>query len=285
MIKVEYQLPHITLRGVKQGDSNLPVLLCLHGWLDNAASFFLLQPYLKHYQIVMVDLPGHGLSDHKSEDAYYHFVDWLHDLHCLFAVTGWQQVHLLGHSMGAMIATAYAATFPEKILSITLIDALGFITTEERQTVEQLRLGLTSRAEFYNKPRKYRSPVYASVSDAINARVRHSDLTFALAEHIVRRNIKRLHQGYQWRYDQRLRLTSPQRFTPEQAFNIFASLAVPCLFIAREQQTIKNDKTLRTQALNLIDNITCDYLTGGHHLHMEQPELIAEKIASFHASL
>ena len=59
-------------------------VLCLHGWLDNAASFNRLAPLLldahsvssdeeqEQYQpmeILALDFPGHGLSGHKSVDG------------------------------------------------------------------------------------------------------------------------------------------------------------------------------------------------------------------------
>jgi len=50
-------------------------ILCLHGWLDNAASFNRLVPPLLDSeediptQIVALDFPGHGLSGHKSSDG------------------------------------------------------------------------------------------------------------------------------------------------------------------------------------------------------------------------
>ena len=57
-------------------------ILCLHGWLDNAASFNRLAPLLlldsksslseeqqQPMEIVALDFPGHGLSHHKSVDG------------------------------------------------------------------------------------------------------------------------------------------------------------------------------------------------------------------------
>mmetsp|Transcript_32853 Transcript_32853/g.60574 ORF Transcript_32853/g.60574 Transcript_32853/m.60574 type:complete len:431 (+) Transcript_32853:19-1311(+) len=58
-------------------------ILCLHGWLDNAASFNRLAPFLMESfsspsganaatiptEIVALDFPGHGLSGHKSVDG------------------------------------------------------------------------------------------------------------------------------------------------------------------------------------------------------------------------
>ena len=56
-------------------------ILCLHGWLDNAASFNRLAPLLldsfpvsdeqqqQPMEILALDFPGHGLSGHKSVDG------------------------------------------------------------------------------------------------------------------------------------------------------------------------------------------------------------------------
>ncbi|KAL9181849.1 hypothetical protein ACHAXT_012192 [Thalassiosira profunda] len=49
-------------------------ILCLHGWLDNAASFNRLAPLLLDSsspptELVALDFPGHGLSGHKSVDG------------------------------------------------------------------------------------------------------------------------------------------------------------------------------------------------------------------------
>ena len=45
-------------------EAGIPTL-ALHGWLDNAASFEPIAPLLEQCHLVAVDLPGHGLSDHK----------------------------------------------------------------------------------------------------------------------------------------------------------------------------------------------------------------------------
>ena len=39
--------------------------LCLHGWLDNAASFIPLAPLLKPLDLVALDMAGHGHSQHR----------------------------------------------------------------------------------------------------------------------------------------------------------------------------------------------------------------------------
>ncbi|MGH8605107.1 MAG: alpha/beta fold hydrolase, partial [Gammaproteobacteria bacterium] len=47
-------------------------LIALHGWLDNAASFDPLASYLDEFDLVALDLAGHGLSDHRPKGVHYH---------------------------------------------------------------------------------------------------------------------------------------------------------------------------------------------------------------------
>ena len=42
---------------------------------------------------------------------------------CMQGALGWELVHVIGHSMGAMVATQLASMHPERFLSLTLISA------------------------------------------------------------------------------------------------------------------------------------------------------------------
>ena len=76
----------------------MPVL-AFHGWLDNAATFDHLAPLLKDFRLVSIDLPGHGLSEHKPSSSSYHFSDLIVEMLEVLNVLGWQSFSLLGHSM------------------------------------------------------------------------------------------------------------------------------------------------------------------------------------------
>ena len=56
MQPITFQLPHLTLRGLTNGNEQAPVLLCLHGWLDNAASFEPLSQYLSKYHVIAIEI-------------------------------------------------------------------------------------------------------------------------------------------------------------------------------------------------------------------------------------
>lgn len=85
-----------------------PRVLALHGWLDNAASFVPLAPHLSALQLVAIDLPGHGHSAHLPAGASYTTAAAICHVLDVADALGWDRFSLLGHSMGAGIASLTA---------------------------------------------------------------------------------------------------------------------------------------------------------------------------------
>ncbi|MBA6391388.1 alpha/beta hydrolase [Colwellia sp. BRX10-3] len=264
------------ISGLSNGNVQGKLLLCLHGWLDNAASFEPLMPHLSNYHVIAIDWPGHGLSDHRSVDAHYHFLDWVSDLINIFRSQQWQAIDIVGHSMGGMVASAFAAAFPEHVKSLTLIDSIGLLTSDEMTTTKQLRKGLLSRLSQNTKVKKY----HTSLDSAIQARVLVSDLSQANAALIVKRGIEQTESGFIWRSDNRLRSTSPYRLSMAQAKQLVADISIPV-------QLLYGSKGMEmvTEGLKhfgpLFKKLSVHKLIGGHHVHMEQAEHAAMLINEF----
>lgn len=274
--EVSFSLSEVELHGIKKGNENQPVLLCLHGWLDNAASFIPLMNELNDRQIIAIDWPGHGHSGHRGQDAHYHFIDYVYDLLLLFEFKNWGSVDIVAHSMGGMIASAFAAAFPEKVNSLTLIDSIGFISAKSEETTEQLRNGMLSRLKLKGK----RKPIHSDIESAITARRSVSDLSYADAKLIVERGSLAYENGITWRADSRLRNTSPYRLTFSQAKQFIKDIITPV-------QLIYGDKGIELVELGLahygplFKQFSAHKLSGGHHIHMEQAKNAANIIKLF----
>ncbi|MGY3805071.1 alpha/beta fold hydrolase [Pigmentibacter ruber] len=126
------------------------ILLLLHGfafsieiWEHNISELS------KYYTVIALDLLGFGLTDKPKKrqkvEIYPQFVyDFLNAL-------GVDQTHLVGHSMGGLIATRFSELFPEKVLSLTLISSAGF----SRKIPIHFRIfSLPFVGEFFIKPNK-----------------------------------------------------------------------------------------------------------------------------------
>eukprot|EP01147_Barroeca_monosierra_P003851 gene3851-8386_t len=149
--EVHLSVPWGTVAGLHwQGEGDN--VLAIHGWLDNANSFVPLfhideasdsiyddrskrhglqqnenaNLLLLNLNVIAIDLPGHGRSDHKPPGSSYLAVDWVRDVHLIIKSLGWDKMHLVGHSMGAGICSLFAGCFPEKILSLTLLEGLQY---------------------------------------------------------------------------------------------------------------------------------------------------------------
>src|SRR5512135_2942994 len=143
---IELSLPGQRLAAQAWGEESQPKLLALHGWLDNAASFAALAPLLcGHFHIVAIDFPGHGRSDWRPPGAWYHYVDYLSDALAAADTLRWGRFGLLGHSLGAAVASMLAGACPERIERLLLIEGLGPLTQAPELALEQLQRAFADR--------------------------------------------------------------------------------------------------------------------------------------------
>ena len=104
-------------------------ILCLHGWMDNCRSFYWLAPHIlqnshstsTHTRIVALDFVGHGHSDHTAEPGSV-LAEHVFYVAEALRVLKWSNLTLMGHSMGASVACLYAATFPEQVDKLILLE-------------------------------------------------------------------------------------------------------------------------------------------------------------------
>jgi pimeloyl-ACP methyl ester carboxylesterase len=249
----------------------------MHGWLDNAASFVPLMPYLREFDVVALDLPGHGASSHRASGYDYAFVDWIHDALDALDVLGWKSARLLGHSMGAAIATLVAASAPERVEKMALIEALGPLAGAATTAGTRLREAVTARRTAAQRPRR----VIANLETAVKARLAVGDMGDAAARLIVARNLEAVEGGWRWRSDPRLVLPSHLRITEEAALSIVRAVEAPTLLIAADPPPPYFTAAMRDERVAQLRDGRQVVLPGGHHLHMEQPEVVAPLLLDF----
>ena len=275
-----YDLGYIALAGlsVNRGDK---VVIALHGYLDNANSMIDLAGAFPHHHFIAIDLAGHGQSGHRPPGAHYNQMDYVQDLHQLVEALGVDNVILVGHSLGGIIASIYASSFPERVEALISIDAFGPLTKSTDTTVEQLRAALSSRA---NKMVPS-TPRPISLDAAVKARAASTDLGQDLCRRILSRNVKsETGKPDVWHSDSRLRTQSWLRFTSKQAQAILENIQCSVLVIAASGSFKALAKTYENRG-GWIKCLTFEMLTGGHHIHLEQTESTCSLIQEFVTNL
>jgi pimeloyl-ACP methyl ester carboxylesterase len=131
-----------------QGDA----LLLLHGFTGSKLDFHdQLQWFTDRYRVLAPDNRGHGESSNLGRAGAYSLDILVDDLAGYLDTLDVQQCHLLGHSMGGMVAMRFALRHADRLKSLILMDTAAepltiFPKALREQLAEEVRAnGCASR--------------------------------------------------------------------------------------------------------------------------------------------
>jgi len=111
---------------VRSTNSDAETVVLLHGknfsgayWGETAAAL-----HKAGYRVVIPDQIGFGKSS-KPENYQFSFQQLAFNTHELLRSLGVKKAHIVGHSMGGMIATRYALMYSKETKTLILTDPLG----------------------------------------------------------------------------------------------------------------------------------------------------------------
>lgn len=275
--EVFLDIPLGRIAALRCGDPNGPQVLALHGWLDNAASFFPLAEHLPQLDLVMPDLPGHGRSAHIGPGAEYTGGVAVNAVLDIADALGWQRFSLLGHSMGAGVASLVAASSPQRIERLVVIEVLGGLAETVERTAARWREAIAAARALPGK----RLRVFADLAAPVRARMQVNQLSESAARLLVERGVRPVEGGYVWSSDPRLTLPTPQRLDEAQISRLVADIECPTTVIYADPPQSYFPEPLRTQRVGLLPRGHLHVIAGTHHLHMEDPAAVAAAIGGF----
>ncbi len=111
-----------------------PSVTLVHGVGSNFESWDAIAAQLsRQYRVIRLDLRGHGKS---SRIETCQLEDFLDDVSLVLDTLEINRTHLVGFSLGGMIAQAYVLAHPERVEKLALISAVAGRTPEERANVQ-----------------------------------------------------------------------------------------------------------------------------------------------------
>jgi pimeloyl-ACP methyl ester carboxylesterase len=254
--------------------------------MDNAASFDLLVPLLKNASVFAVDLPGHGLSSWIPNGIPYNEDHSIITLRAIVDYFGWKKIKLLGHSMGALISNTYAQYFPKEIKFIISVDALAHLSFDIVQHTHYRSMAVTEYLKMEKKglDRKPRYSKDEAMQRWINGNA-SSNLDSYTTGILMSRGTKKEADGkYSFTRDYRLSIRFFPFYTNETIREANKVITCPYLVLKSYQSPFNSDNYWNNVAGILSkssSNFKLKVLKGCHHMHLTQPQMVADEINPF----
>jgi pimeloyl-ACP methyl ester carboxylesterase len=118
----------VNIRFVEQGQG--PAIVLMHGYTGTLDRHFIANGVFatlaKDYRVIAMDLRGHGKSD-KPHDPSAYGETMARDVVRLLDHLKIQRAHVLGYSLGAMIAGRLATMHPKRLIGVAYVGSLPLL--------------------------------------------------------------------------------------------------------------------------------------------------------------
>lgn len=274
MEEISFDVNGLTFKALASGAEGAPVILALHGWLDNAATFNELRQYFTDFRFIALDVAGHGRSDYRPDSMPYYIWDNVADVLEVVEQLSNEPLILMGHSMGASIASLFAASFPEKVSQLILIEGLAPLVYEEDKLPELMSDAILKRRKMKQKSLRPYPSIEAAMEVRINGRW---PVNTQGARWLVERGTNTVDGGVVWSSDPGVMLPSLLRMSEAQVRSYMASILAPVTLYLGDTGLYE---AFWQDRMDLIESLTTVTIKGNHHLHLypEPARKIAEDL-------
>ena len=240
-----------------------PPVVLLHGLTCHLGYWQRVTPHLGGLRVVALDLRGHGLSEHAGS---YRYADYEHDLISLLDALGLESAPVAGHSLGGYVALL-AASRSVRVSAVLAVDVKSDWTEQDAALADGSR-DATQRVQ------DDRDDLLARFARSLDSVGLGDDELDALAD----RALEPVDGGWRYRWDRRVLASEPV-----EPFAFLPQVRCPVHVLAGARSAVMPPESARRFA-GAIPGATLEIVDGvGHHVELEAPELVAERIRSLAA--
>lgn len=289
--------------------------ILLHGWLDNCGSFERLVPLLTAsaqpndgcqpqppMRMICMDSPGHGRSSHFPPGMEYSMMDSVTDIRRVASYFKLGKFNLLGHSLGGMVSSLFAAIHPDMTLRLVVLDVISSPPSPAEGVVikarDRLDRSLKSEALSATKPPKVHTlnSAKARMMEGLTTQFGEDNMTPEALECLVPRGIKPVVatdnndkkkevDQYIFSRDMRLYTFGGFLWTLELILAFAKNIECPHLVVLCKRGLLDAERRASVgpvlQQFKKNPKFKMEEIDSTHHAHLTEPELVAPVIQAF----
>ncbi len=253
-------------------------ILLLHGFNDTKETFLFQENFLSEYfNIYSFDFRGHGDSDWKK-DRIYSSTESLVDIHNFVNKYLSEKFFLLGHSMGAGLASRYAGLFPEKIKSLILFEGFSGLQSQDKDA-DRIILWLETMSKKKLTPPIRKESSFEDLETKLG--FIYNRLEKEKVKLLLPALIEQTESGkFKWKNDPNLKTGSPIPFPSNLSRHLWQRIFCPILiFFGKDTHLMPSHLD---EILSHFKNIEFfEIESAGHNFHHEKPDEINNLIKIF----
>ncbi|XP_050310302.1 probable serine hydrolase [Anthonomus grandis grandis] len=287
--EISIPVPWGQIRGKWWGRTDIRPILTLHGWQDNCGSFDRLIPLLnKEVGFLTIDLPGHGYSSRLPPGIYYHFTIYLSTLKFIIRYMGWDNVSLMGHSMGGITSYVYTMLYPQTVDFVACLDGAKPMSRPKvianmAKSIDQF---LKSN-DYVSSGKEPPSYTLEEIKQKVHIPNKGS-VALEYANCLIERNIapSKLFPGkYYFTRDPRLKSGELLSFSQNELVEQAQHITCPIFISKCKEGSYYEVKNNFYEVLDVLKRSSSDcdfhYVEGTHHVHLNAPDEVAGLLNKF----
>ena len=262
------------------GDPGAPKIFLLHGFLDCSATWVdVATTLVPKFQVIAPDMRGFGETQWTNTD--YWFPDYVGDLDAIVRqISPDERLRLVGHSMGAQIASLYAGLRPERVQKLVILDGLFLPDMAAERAPKRFRKWLE---EVIAPPQQKYYTSFEELAERV--RKKHPQLSVERSLFVARGWGRKEADGrISLCADPMHRMNGPGLYRAAESVAIWKEITAQTLFVDAGKSLFaqvigKEEKTMRRSCFRSLQETTI--ADAGHMLNFDAPAETAKVIAEF----
>lgn len=256
---IDYKGNKVYYQVMGQGE---PALVLIHGWCGDHTLWRFNTPELaKKYKLVLVDMPGHGLSDKPRVDYTFEFLAG--GVLAAIKASGVKNPVLVGHSLGATVGRQVIQSNPGMASSLISVDGAFVSLPQDPKARAAWEKQSADRLAGFKKD--FRAALKPFVESMLGP--------------AITPNLKKIILNKMLAADPRVAISESQAMSNPNSWRL-ESIETPTLAMYVESQFSPPD--FAEHLKKLFPNLTCKQWKGvGHFFFMEKPGKFNRQVIEF----